>query len=104
MFHGRPIAVPAAPATARITFALGYAAAATLLTLMIAGYAHASTKNVRLGTITAATISALYGVLFVLLRLESFALLVGAAILLLMLGMVMSTTRKPTPEAVGARG
>ena len=104
MFHGRPIAVPAAPATARITFALGYAAAATLLTLMIAGYAHASTKNVRLGTITAATISALYGVLFVLLRLESFALLVGAAILLLMLGVVMSATRKPTPEAVGARG
>ena len=104
MFHGRPIAVPAAPATARITFALGHAAAATLLTLMIAGYAHASTKNVRLGTITAATISALYGVLFVLLRLESFALLVGAAILLLMLGVVMSATRKLTPEAVGARG
>ena len=67
---------------------------------MIAGYAHASTKNVRLGTITAVALGALYGVLFVLLRLESFALLVGAAILLLMLGVVMSATRKLTPEAV----
>lgn len=83
-----------------IGFALGYAVAAAVLTIMIAGYTHASTKNVRLGTITAVALGALYGVLFVLLRLESFALLVGAAILLLMLGVVMSATRKLTPEAV----
>ena len=83
-----------------IGFTLGYAVAATVLTIMIAGYAHASTKNVRLGIVTAATLSGLYGVLFVLLRLESFALLVGAAILLLMLGVVMSATRRLTPTAV----
>ena len=83
-----------------IGFTLGYAVAATVLTIMIAGYAHASTKNVRLGTLTAVTLGALYGVLFVLLRLESFALLVGAVVLLLMLGVVMSATRKLTPEAV----
>ena len=74
--------------------------AATVLTIMIAGYAHASTKNVRLSAITAVTLGALYGVLFVLLRLESFALLVGAAILLLMLGVVMSATRNLTPQTV----
>lgn len=83
-----------------IGFSLGYAVAAVVLTIMIAGYAHASTKNVRLGTITAVALGVLYGVLFVLLRLESFALLVGAGILLLMLGVVMSATRKLTPEAV----
>ena len=83
-----------------IGFTLGYAVAATVLTIMIAGYAHASTKNVRLGTITAVTLGALYGVLFVLLRLESFALLVGAAILLLMLGVLMSATRNLTPQTV----
>ena len=83
-----------------IGFALGYALAATILTFMIAGYAHASTKNVRLSVITAATLGGLYGVLYVLLRLESFALLVGAAILLLVLGVVMSATRNLTPRPV----
>ena len=87
-----------------IGFTLGYAVAATVLTTMIAGYAQASTKNVRLGIVTAVTLSALYGVLFVLLRLESFALLVGAAILLLMLGVVMSATRKLTPEPLDDDG
>ena len=87
-----------------VGFALGYAIAAAVLTTMIAGYAHASTKNVRLGAITAATLGGLYGVLFVLLRLESFALLVGAAILLVALGVVMGATRKLTPEAVGDGG
>lgn len=51
-----------------IGFTLGYAVAAVVLTIMIAGYAHASTKNVRLGTVTAVTLGVLYGVLFVLLR------------------------------------
>ncbi|MYA18355.1 MAG: cell envelope integrity protein CreD [Gammaproteobacteria bacterium] len=87
-----------------IGFAPGYAVAAAVLTIMIAGYAHASTRNVRLGASTAATLGGLYGVLFVLLRLESFALLVGAAILLLMLGVVMSATRRLTPESVDDGG
>ena len=71
---------------------------------MITGYAHASTKNVRLTVMTAVTLGALYGVLFVLLRLEAFALLVGAGVLLLMLGVVMVATRKLTPKAVGDGG
>ena len=87
-----------------IGFTLGYAAAAAVLTLMITGYAHASTKNVRLTLMTAVTLGALYGVLFVLLRLEAFALLVGAGVLLLMLGVVMVATRKLTPEAASNGG
>ena len=82
-----------------IGFTLGYATAAAVLTLMITGYAHASTKNVPLTLMTAVTLGALYGVLFVLLRLEAFALLVGAGVLLLMLGVVMVATRKLTPTA-----
>lgn len=87
-----------------VGFTLGYVVAAAVLTVMIAGYAHASTKNIRLATMTAATLGGLYAVLFVLLRLESYALLVGAAILLLMLGVVMSATRKLTPEPMDGSG
>ena len=82
-----------------IGFTIGYAVAATVLTLMVTSYAYASTNNRRLATTTAIMLGALYGVLFVLLRLESFALLVGAAILLVMLGVVMVATRRLTPEA-----
>ena len=81
-----------------IGFASGYAVAATLLTGMIAGYAYASRKDVRLATLTAVSLAGLYGVLYTLLQLESFALLVGAAVLLLMLGLLMAATRKLTPE------
>ena len=81
-----------------IGFSGGYAVAATLLTGMIAGYAYASKKDLRLAALTAVSLAGLYGVLYVLLQLESFALLVGAAVLLLMLGLLMAATRKLAPD------
>ena len=79
-----------------VGFALGYAAAAVLLTGMIAWYAHGSTGNRRLTLAAAGVLAALYGVLYVLLRLESYALLVGTALLLATLLVLMRATRNLT--------
>ena len=51
-----------------------------------------------LAALTAVSLAGLYVVLFVLLQLESFALLVGSAVLLLMLGLLMAATRKLAPD------
>ena len=82
-----------------VGFAAGYAVAALLLTGMIAWYAYGASRNPRLGIAAAATLAALYAVLYVLLRLESFALLVGVAVLLVALAMVMRVTKRLTPMA-----
>ena len=82
-----------------IGFAAGYSVAALLLTAMIAWYAYGASRSPRLGIAAAATLAALYAVLYVLLRLESFALLVGVAVLLGALAMVMRVTKGLTPKA-----
>ena len=82
-----------------VGFAAGYAVAALLLTGMIAWYAYGASRSPGLGTAAAATLAALYAVLYVLLRLESFALLVGVAVLLVALAMVMRVTKRLTPTA-----
>ena len=85
-----------------IGFAAGYTVAALLLTGMIAWYAYGASRSPRLGIAAAATLAALYAVLYVLLRLESFALLVGVAVLLVALAMVMRVTKRLTPTALQA--
>ena len=80
-----------------IGFLAGYVLAATLLTGMIGWYAHGSTRDRRLTLLAVVVLAALYGVLYTLLRLESFALLVGTAVLLLALAMLMRVTRTLTP-------
>ncbi len=82
-----------------IGFTLGYVAAAVLLTGMISWYAFGSTGNRRLALAAFGSLAALYAVLYTLLRLESFALLVGAAVLLAALAMLMRVTRGLTPTA-----
>lgn len=80
-----------------IGFLAGYLLAAALLTGMISWYMHGSTGDRRLTLLAALVLALLYGVLYTLLRLESFALLVGTAVLLLALAMLMRVTRKLTP-------
>lgn len=91
-----------------IGFAAGYAVAAFLLTGMVASYAYGASRRPALGIAAAATLAVLYAVLYVLLRLESFALLVGTAVLLAALAMLMRVTTRLTPaaqsEAAAARG
>ena len=81
-----------------IGFTLGYVAAAVVLTGMISWYAYGSTGNRRLAIASFGSLSALYVVLYVLLRLESFALLVGTLVLLAATAMLMRVTRHLTPN------
>ena len=85
-----------------IGFLAGYLLAAALLTGMIGWYTHGSTGDRRLTLLAVAVLAVLYGVLYTLLRLESFALLVGTAVLLLALAMLMRVTRRLTPESPSA--
>ena len=80
-----------------IGFTLGYVAAATVLTGMIGWYAYGSTGNRRLAAASFGSMAVLYAGLYALLRLEDFALLVGAVVLLAALGMLMRVTRGLTP-------
>ena len=82
-----------------IGFTWGYLAAAALLTGMIGAYARGATGDSRLAALAAALLTTLYGVLYTLLRLESFALLVGTGVLLLALAMLMWVTRRLTPPS-----
>ena len=86
-----------------IGFTLGYIAAAVLLTGMIVWYAHGSTRDMRVTALAATLLTTLYAVLYLLLRLEFFALLVGTGVLLVALAMLMRVTRDltPAPEAPG---
>lgn len=79
-------------------FRWAYLAASVILTGMIGGYVHGA-RTWSLTTLATAVLAALYGVLFVLLRLEDFALLVGVGVLLLALAMLMWVTRRLTPPA-----
>ena len=77
-----------------IGFALGYAVAAVVLTGMVGSYVHAVGRNASLTALAVAVLAVLYTVLYVLVRLESFALLVGTGVLLGALAMLMRATRK----------
>lgn len=80
-----------------IGFTLGYVAAAFVLTGMIGWYSYGSTGNRRLAIAAFGWLAVLYAGLYTLLRLESFALLVGTVVLLAALGMTMRVTRGLTP-------
>ena len=80
-----------------VGFTLGYVAAAVVLTGMIGWYVHGSTGNRRLAATSFGSLAVLYAGLYTLLRLEDFALLVGAVVLLAALGMLMRVTRGLTP-------
>ena len=82
-----------------VGFTLGYVAAALVLTGMIGWYAYGSTGNRRLALAAVGSLAILYAVLYTLLRLESFALLVGTLVLLGALAMLMRVTRGLTPTA-----
>ena len=84
-----------------IGFTPSYLLSAALLTTMITWYAHGSIKKRRLTALVGAMLVALYSVMFLLLRLESYSLLVGTAVLLLTLGILMRTTRQLKPVAEG---
>ena len=74
---------------------------------MIAGYAWAALRSRARAGIVALALSALYAVLFTILRMEDFALLAGTGLLVLVTALLMLVTRnlgrprEPAAEPTG---
>jgi inner membrane protein len=75
-------------------FDVAYGISATATTLAIGGYARAVLRGAGQGASVVASLTALYGFLYLLLRLEDYALLAGSIGLFLVLSAVMFITRK----------
>ena len=77
-----------------ITFTAAYALAATGVVLLVSFYARAMfAEGVHVATVTA-TLSLIYGFLFVLLALQDYSLVMGSLGLFVVLASVMFLTRK----------
>lgn len=77
-----------------ISFDMAYITAALAVILLISVYAHAHFKNIKTASIFFALLSLLYGFIFVLVRLEDTALLVGSIGLFVILALCMYASRK----------
>jgi inner membrane protein len=75
-------------------FNAGYALSTTAVMAQASLYTLSVTGRVRLAALLAAVLGLLFGVLYVVLRLETYALLAGAAILFIVLSVVMAATRR----------
>jgi inner membrane protein involved in colicin E2 resistance len=71
-----------------------YAGAAVASSLLIVGYSAAILRSWPRAGIVAALLAAVYGLLYLVLRLEDYALLAGTAALFAALGAVMFLTRR----------
>jgi inner membrane protein len=77
-----------------VGFDIAYGTSAGVTTLLIAGYAGAVLNGWRQGSSVATSLLTLYGFLYLLLRLEDYALLAGSVGLFLVLAGVMYLTRR----------
>ena len=75
-------------------FDFAYAVSSLVTTALIAGYARAVFGGLRQGASVAAALAALYGFLYLLLRLEDYALLAGSIGVFVALALVMFMTRR----------
>jgi inner membrane protein len=75
-------------------FDVAYASAATATTLLIGTYSVFALRGAKEGAIVGTAVAALYGYLYLLLRLEDAALLAGSIGLFVMLALLMLATRK----------
>ena len=79
-----------------IGFTASYLVSAALLTTMIGWYTHGSIRDTRFTVLVAVMLVAFYALMYLLLRLESYSLLIGTMTLLLTLALLMRTTRDLT--------
>jgi inner membrane protein len=86
-----------------IPFALAYAAAATACTLLLGYYGAHVLRGWRAGLAFAGGIGALYALLYLLLRSEQSALVLGSVLLFAVLAAVMVVTRRIDWYALAAR-
>lgn len=75
-------------------FDTAYVTSATVTTLLIAGYARAVLRGRKQGLSVFGALASLYGFLYLLLRLEDYALLAGSVGLFVVLAGVMYMTRR----------
>jgi inner membrane protein len=75
-------------------FDAAYAIAASVTTLLVAGYARVVLNGTKRALSVFAALTALYGFLYLLLRLEDYALLSGSIGLFIVLAVVMFVTRR----------
>ena len=86
-----------------IDFALAYAAAASACTLLLGYYGAHVLNGWRAGLVFAGGIGGLYGLLYLLLRSEQSALVLGSVLLFAVLAAVMVVTRRIDWYALAAR-
>ena len=77
-----------------LSFGVAYCLASAAVTLLIGGYSLAVLRGWRQAASVVTSLSGLYGFLYLLLRLEDFALLAGSVGLLVALGLLMFVTRR----------
>ena len=77
-----------------IGFDPAYAVAATVIVALIAAYINAIVRSRLLTALCAGVLAAVYGSLFLMLRLEELALLMGTVLLLVLCAVVMVLTRR----------
>ena len=75
-------------------FDRAYAISSAAITLLIGGYSRAVLHGTRQASSVLCSLAGLYGFLYLLLRLEDFALLAGSVALLLVLAVLMFVTRR----------
>jgi inner membrane protein len=85
-----------------VAFGYAYFAAATACVTLIGYYVAHVIGSWRRGALMASMISALYGVLYVILRSEENALLMGSVLLFVLVGAIMVGTRKVDWYRLGA--
>ena len=84
-----------------VGFDKAFTAATALTVLMNSLYVASAMSRKTYGLMMAGILSALYGMLFLLLRMEDFALLMGTGLVIVLMGVLMFVTRK-LPQARAA--
>jgi inner membrane protein len=75
-------------------FDLAYGISSAAITLLVGGYSRAVLRGTRQASSVVLSLTGLYGFLYLLLRLEDYALLAGSVALLLVLAVLMYVTRR----------
>jgi inner membrane protein len=76
------------------SFDFAYAVSSLVTTLLVAAYAKAVLRGLRQGTSVLGALVLLYGFLYLLLRLEDYALIAGSVAVFIVLAFVMFVTRR----------
>lgn len=90
----------------QVGFGIAYAVAATSVVLIMSGYAMAVLGARRAGLKLGGALAAVYAMLYVVLAAEQYALLIGAVVLIVTVGLLMYLTRRidwyaSVPAAIG---